>query len=75
MKLLFSALLILVPVCTLVTIVVLQACTERIVNAIHELHFGPLSVADIAVTGRGAPTATDIQAAKQRAPLPGTPHE
>jgi hypothetical protein len=67
MKLLFSALLILVPVCTGVTIVVLQACTERIVNAIRSIPLGPLPVANTSVTGRGAPTAADIIAAKERA--------
>lgn len=67
MKLLFVAFIVVVPVCTLLLLVMLNTVAQRIVEAIHALSFGALPVANISVTGRGAPTAADVMAAKERA--------
>lgn len=68
MKLLFIAIVVLIPACTLILVAVLRGCAQRIIEAIKTIPpFVPAQKSNPSVTGRLPPSLEEINQARERA--------
>jgi hypothetical protein len=68
MKLVFVAILVVVPICTLLVLIALNSCADRIIEAIKTIPpFVPAQNSDPSVAGRLPPSLEEINQARERA--------